>query len=53
MILYEISIWSVRLVERRRDADEAAEDADDDPGESNGEEEKGGAEKSKDLARTA
>lgn len=53
MLLYEISIWSVRLVERSREADEAAEDTDDASGESDSKDGKGDAEKSKDLARTA
>ena len=51
MLLYEISIWSVRLVERRRAADEAADDADDDTGESDTQNGKDAAEPGKDIAR--
>ena len=50
MLLYEISIWSVRLVERGRAADEAA---DDDTGESDSTNGKHAAEPGKDIARTA
>ena len=53
MLLYELSIWSVRMVERGREADEADDDADDDTDESDSKDGKGDAEKGKDLARTA
>ena len=52
MILYEISIWSVLLVERGRAADEEADEADDETAESDSEDgKKDDAEKSKDIVR--
>jgi hypothetical protein len=53
MVLYEISIWSVLLVERGRKDDDAADDVDDDDDESDGKNGTGGAGKGKDLVGTA
>jgi sec-independent protein translocase protein TatC len=54
MLLYEISIWSVRLVERARADDEEEGGADDaDASESEAKDDKGGEAASKDLTRTA
>lgn len=54
MLLYEISIWSVRVVERARGDDEEADDDADDSGaaESEAKENTGGDAASKDIART-